>query len=214
MVAPEVETQAAFRHRRPMRAFSLFVAALLTLAGCASKPIVVPAPPVPPPAPPVQPAPPPPAPMPPPPAPALPPLSADWRDWPFSPGNWGWRAETEGSTAAFGQGSGDPASRDALPDVRLHCARPTRRVILSRLGRAEQGAQMTIRTDFGTLTWPTVNVLDAQGRMWVTATRGATDPGLDQIAFSRGRFTVEVPGMAPLVLRPWAELSRVIEDCR
>ncbi|MGJ3628379.1 hypothetical protein AB5I41_18090 [Sphingomonas sp. MMS24-JH45] len=40
------------------------------------------------------------------------------------------------------------------------------------------------------------------------------DPLLDAIAFSRGRFTLEQAGTPPLVLRPWAEVARVIEDCR
>ena len=41
-----------------------------------------------------------------------------------------------------------------------------------------------------------------------------TDPLLDAMAFSRGRFVVEQPGQAPLVLPPYAEIGRVIEDCR
>ncbi len=42
----------------------------------------------------------------------------------------------------------------------------------------------------------------------------ATDPLLDAMAFSRGRFTVEVPGTTALVLPSHAEVGRVIEDCR
>lgn len=40
------------------------------------------------------------------------------------------------------------------------------------------------------------------------------DALLDSIAFSRGRFAVELPGLATLYLPSSAELSRVIEDCR
>ena len=46
------------------------------------------------------------------------------------------------------------------------------------------------------------------------AMRTASDPGLDQIAFSRGRITIEQPGQPTLVLPTWAEPVRVIEDCR
>ncbi len=40
------------------------------------------------------------------------------------------------------------------------------------------------------------------------------DALLDAMAFSRGCFMVEAPGTAPLYLPSWAEVSRVIEDCR
>jgi hypothetical protein len=34
------------------------------------------------------------------------------------------------------------------------------------------------------------------------------------MVFSRGRFTVEVPGAPMLVIPAWPEPARVIEDCR
>jgi hypothetical protein len=37
---------------------------------------------------------------------------------------------------------------------------------------------------------------------------------LDAMVFSRGRFVVDRAGAAPLVVPPYAELGRVIEDCR
>ena len=40
------------------------------------------------------------------------------------------------------------------------------------------------------------------------------DPLLDAMAFSRGRFMVEMGGAQTLVLPAWSELGRVIEDCR
>ena len=43
---------------------------------------------------------------------------------------------------------------------------------------------------------------------------GAFDPLLDAIAFSRGRIAFGVTGQPPLVVPPWADVSRVIEDCR
>lgn len=42
----------------------------------------------------------------------------------------------------------------------------------------------------------------------------ARDPLLDAMAFSRGRFAVEVNGLPTLYLPAWAEIGRVIEDCR
>ena len=42
----------------------------------------------------------------------------------------------------------------------------------------------------------------------------ARDPLLDAMAFSKGRFAVEVAGLPTLYLPSWIEVSRVIEDCR
>jgi hypothetical protein len=49
---------------------------------------------------------------------------------------------------------------------------------------------------------------------WVTAWIAPRDPLLDAMAFSRGRFRVEVAKLPPLYLPSWPEVSRVIEDCR
>ena len=40
------------------------------------------------------------------------------------------------------------------------------------------------------------------------------DPVLDAMGYSRGRFIVEMPPLAPLVVPSWAEVQRVTEDCR
>jgi hypothetical protein len=47
-----------------------------------------------------------------------------------------------------------------------------------------------------------------------TAEIAAADPILDAIAFSRGRFAVNAAGVPSLVLPPWADVARVVEDCR
>ena len=52
----------------------------------------------------------------------------------------------------------------------------------------------------------------ATGR--VTADAGAYDPLLDAIASSRGRIGFSTSGAPALVVPPWAEVARVIEDCR
>ena len=40
------------------------------------------------------------------------------------------------------------------------------------------------------------------------------DPLLDAMAFSRGRFMLEMGGSQTLILPAWSEVGRVIEDCR
>ena len=48
----------------------------------------------------------------------------------------------------------------------------------------------------------------------LSADLSAWDPLLDAIAFSRGRVGIGVSGQPALVLPSWAEVARVIEDCR
>ncbi len=153
------------------------------------------------------PAPPPPpspvtAPPPPPPAPE-PELSGDWLDWPMTPGNWSYRAITGATVAQYG-----PVG--APPLLTIRCNLPAKQILFLRDGLAVAATQATLRTTFGETRWPVT--AGAPGQL--VATRPAADAGLDQIAFSRGRFTVEIAGAPPLVLPAWAEVARVIEDCR
>jgi hypothetical protein len=48
----------------------------------------------------------------------------------------------------------------------------------------------------------------------VSSEFGAYDPLLDAMASSRGRIGISASGLAALVVPPWAEVGRVIEDCR
>jgi hypothetical protein len=73
-------------------------------------------------------------------------------------------------------------------------------------------AQMVVRTTFGVVQWPATT--DGRTLPHTVAIRAAGDGALDQIAFSRGRFAVEAPGLASLIVPAWPEVTRVIEDCR
>jgi hypothetical protein len=42
----------------------------------------------------------------------------------------------------------------------------------------------------------------------------SNDPILDAMAFSRGRILVEAEGQQPIILPSWAEIARIVEDCR
>lgn len=134
---------------------------------------------------------------PPPAAPAV--LATDWRDRPQTPGDWRYAsAPAGGSVARFGNADGAAfAIRCAAGRVTLELA-------------ATSPAPITIRTS--SLTRVLTATLDAQGR--AVAGVAATDPLLDAIGFSRGRFVVEQAGAAPLALPAWAEVERVVEDCR
>lgn len=127
-----------------------------------------------------------PAPVPAPP----PPPPADWRDAPLTPGTW--TLEQGGTAASYGA------------HFQLRCDAAARRVALVRSGAA--AGTMVIRTTYGARSL----TMAAGGQ----AALPANDPLLDQIAFSRGRFTVEIAGMPTLTLPSWAEPARVIEECR
>ncbi|MGB3929088.1 MAG: hypothetical protein WBL20_09000, partial [Sphingobium sp.] len=126
---------------------------------------------------------------------------AQWQYRPLSPGNWSHRAEAAGSVAQFGSGG-------AM--VTLRCDRASRRISLARAG-ASQG-EMIVRTSYGAATWPATASGGATPQL--VAFRAASDTALDQIAHSRGKWAVETAGQPPLILPAWAEVARVIEDCR
>ncbi len=42
----------------------------------------------------------------------------------------------------------------------------------------------------------------------------ARDPILDAMALTKGRFAIEAQGTQTLYIPAWAEVTRVIEDCR
>lgn len=167
------------------------LAALFVLSGCVSAP--APPPPTPPPA---TPAPPPP-----------PPAARDWRDWPVASGDWSYRPLADGSIASFGE-AGRP------PKLTLRCERTAQRIVMARpTALPPEGAagEMIVRTSFGAVSWP---IASGGEPGQVVAARAANDAAFDRIAYSRGRFAIEAPGAPPLSVPNWAEVSRVIEDCR
>jgi hypothetical protein len=141
-----------------------------------------------------------PAPLP----PAPPPPPADWRDMPLSQGAWSYRNEGAVSRAVFG-----PAASEGSFIVR--CDRASRQVSLWRQGTAT-GNMMTVRTSYQARNFPLSVQTDPLP--YVFSGVPASDRFLDGIAFSRGRFTIEVPGTPMLVIPAWPEPARVIEDCR
>ncbi|KQR84226.1 hypothetical protein [Sphingomonas sp. Leaf343] len=154
-------------------------------------------------APPVQRAPAPTAPvaLPPPPKPVA--LSGDWQDWPVTPGTWSYRRDARGSLALFG-----PTGSDA--GLTIRCDMAARQIYLSRSGAAV--TPLTIRT---TSTTRAIAVQSTGGTPpYVAAAFAATDPLLDAMAFSRGRFVIQQPTAPTLVIPPYAEVGRVVQDCR
>ena len=170
----------------------LLVASIVALSACAAPP--------PPPAP--QPA---PAPKPLPVAPSPPQkLTGDWIDWPLAAGDWVYRRDERGSIALFG-----PTGQNAT--VTLRCDTGRRRIYLAREGASVSG-RMVVRTSSTLKEF-------AAGPTGATPTYLATeilptDPILDAMALSRGRFAIEVDGQQPIAIPAWAEITRIVEDCR
>lgn len=172
---------------------ALHLILLLTVAGCVSRP-----------------APPPPAPVPAPVVPAAPPpapVAKDWIDRPLTAGDWTYGRTANASRAAYGDGV-------SAPVFSLSCDIAAGAVIAARSGQFEPGVTgvMILTATTGSKTFPAAN--DPVGQTQVISRITATDPQLDAIAFSRGRFMVTVKGAAELILSTWPEIARVIEDCR
>ena len=119
------------------------------------------------------------------------PVGVDWRVAPLAVGRWRYAAVAGGSQAAWTDGAG-------TVQLTISCALASRRVVIGRTG---SGVPLTVSTTGAT-------------RLLTSPSLVPTDPLLDQIAFSRGRFAVAAPGAALLVVPSWPEPSRAIEDCR
>lgn len=106
---------------------------------------------------------------------------------------------------------GRSVARFAGDALVLRCERAGA-ITLQAAGRASGPRPMTITTT------STVRALSAAPLPGPEAALGVTlparDPLFDAMIFSRGRFAVEAPGLAPLYVPSWPEISRVVEDCR
>jgi len=167
-----------------------FSCALALMVGACSAPQVVP-PPAPQPTS---------RPAPPPPPPSAQPAFKDWRDAPQTPGDWRY----ENGTARFGSAGSTLFA--------ITCNRAARTVSLIRTGTAQRALPMTVATT--SETRPLSAEPAPQGSPQLVVTLPANDRLLDAMAFSRGRFTVEINGLPTLYLPAWPEVARVTEDCR
>ncbi|OGS58641.1 MAG: hypothetical protein A3J40_10805 [Erythrobacter sp. RIFCSPHIGHO2_12_FULL_63_10] len=139
------------------------------------------------------------------PAPVIAPPSANWIDAPATPGDWGYRATPGGSQALFGLG-------ETEAEFMIECNRAAGRITLVRVDEASGPVPMQILTQ--TQSKILTATPDGGDLPTVSAQLSARDPLLDAMAISKGRFAVEVSGMQTLYLPAWAEVTRVIEDCR
>ncbi len=126
-------------------------------------------------------------------------------DAPSTPGSWRYESSASGPLAVFigSQGRGDFV---------LSCDPAGGPIRFWRAGASPAPRIMSIRTETATRSFQVVQAEDTNP--YLTTSISGSDPLLDAMALSKGRFAVEVEGQTPLYLPAWAEVSRVIEDCR
>ncbi|HET8832091.1 MAG TPA: hypothetical protein VFN86_08460 [Casimicrobiaceae bacterium] len=118
-------------------------------------------------------------------------------------GNWSYATTATGSEATFT----DSASR---PQLTIRCTRATRRIAIAKAASVA-APYIWVWTSSQVKNVPaTYDATTAQ----VVGDVAAFDPLLDAIASSRGRVGFSTSGLAALVVPPWADVGRVIEDCR
>ena len=118
-------------------------------------------------------------------------------------GTWHYSAIANGSVATFDNPTGQP-------QLTIRCTRSTRRIAIQKSASAASPS-LWVWTSSQTKMLPAT--FDASSG-WVSADLGAYDSFLDAIASSRGRVGFSTSGLAPLIVPPWADVARVIEDCR
>ncbi len=133
------------------------------------------------------------------------PSFTNWMDAPVTPGDWSYTAEARGGLAQFGVAG-------AAPLLWMRCDRARGTVTLSRAGTAPAAVPVRIITE--TETRLLNGLPQRDGTAALTVTLPAASSFLDAIAFSKGRFAFETPGLPTLYVPSWPEVTRVIEDCR
>ncbi|NML92109.1 hypothetical protein [Novosphingobium olei] len=130
----------------------------------------------------------------------------DWRDAAQTPGDWVYAPLGNGSEARF-------VSNGGATLALLRCDRPNATVTFYRNGSASAPVPASIATSSETRNTSAVPVSGGAVPMLAIAI-ARNDRLLDAFAFSRGRFAIDINGLPTLYLPAWAEIGRVVEDCR
>lgn len=134
------------------------------------------------------------------PAPLPAPADTHWMDAPLTAGGWRYEQLERSTTADFLS----PEKDRRLASIICLSGGQVRLDV-----RTAGAGSLTIRTETATRT----QMAELKGGHLIILLP-PTDPLLDAMALSKGRLALEVEGEAPLYLPSYAEVSRVIEDCR
>lgn len=118
-------------------------------------------------------------------------------------GSWNYATTGDGSEASFANDSGQL-------QLTIRCTRSIRRITLLKPAPIA-APSLWVWTSSQSKSLPAT--YDASA-LRVSTDLAAFDPFLDAIASSRGRIGFSSSGLAALVVPPWTEVARVIEDCR
>ncbi|MEM9501592.1 MAG: hypothetical protein AAF941_07065 [Pseudomonadota bacterium] len=133
------------------------------------------------------------------------PVYEDYLDAPQSAGDWTYYKDPRETLAFFGTAPDSPI-------LILRCDLDTKMIGIGRPGQYDGTAVMRISTE------TTTRVLEAEPVSSVNrlaaAQLPAGDPLFDAMAITKGRFAIEVEGAKTIYVPAWAEVTRVIEDCR
>jgi hypothetical protein len=129
--------------------------------------------------------------------------NVDFSYSPVSRGSWTYREITGGSEASFVDGT-------STTRMIVACGKVTRLVTISRTSTAP-AANLTFWTSSASRNLA-ARFDQPSGRVIVQL--GGSDPLLDALVFSRGRFATMMPGTPALVLPAEPEVAHVVEDCR
>jgi len=139
-----------------------------------------------------------------PPANEVEPVYASYLDAPQTPGTWVYVSEPGESLGLFG-------IPDPVHPFVIRCDTQTKRIGLARRSKREGPLTMVVQTET-TMRQLVANAVPGYGL--VAAELDAADPLLDAMAITKGRFAIGVEGERTLYIPAWAEVTRVIEDCR
>jgi hypothetical protein len=118
-------------------------------------------------------------------------------------GSWSYGPATDGSESRFTNSGG-------ATQLWVHCTRTTRHLTISKSATAA-APLLNVWTSSMTKSVP-ASFNPATGRL--TIDLATYDPLLDALATSRARLGFSVGTQPALVVPAWAEVARVIEDCR
>lgn len=114
--------------------------------------------------------------------------------------------EKDGTAARF-------SALGAMPLLVLRCDLARRIVIILRPTANDSPVAAMISTNSGTRNLTAKPAVNVEPKA-LAIELDPRDAVLDQMAFSRGRFAIEMGRLPTLILPSWAEVGRVIEDCR
>ena len=138
------------------------------------------------------------------------PVYDSWMDAPQTPGDW--RYSSPQAIFADPDPSGG-LPPPGIPKFIMECRGDAIRLMARSQARGP--GTMIVRSESATRSLATQPMVAADGAVSFAYTDvPASDRLLDAMALSKGRFAVEVTGAPTLYLPSWAEVTRVIEDCR